>query len=273
MTEAETAAPVSTENDLLERLRRENEELRAGKALAEGQRDLLEQGHRARIAGYAPDAQFLFKEFAVAEANGDAEALAEMDPIMKWPDEFGQKKDIMAQAALARASMLCSKGIKRMRDENSQLPDLQKKYAESLKKNEELEEALAKKTREYDGAMQLNEERQRGLEAMDKEIVRLGGVQQKFDFSKLSSREAAPPAEPHTMAAAATPALEAVKAEASKAATKPSGNPLESHGDDLLTRMLNQSSAGGRFMATGSSHAILGTASGEPDLATIVRGM
>jgi hypothetical protein len=90
-------------------------------------------------------------------------------------------------------------------------------------------------------------------------------MNEKFDFSKLTSREAdaEKPAEPHVGGAAAAPALEAVKAEASKAAGA-MGNPIQQQ--DLLTSLLNRSSGGLRMNASGTQHAFLGAAGGEGNL-------
>ena len=89
-------------------------------------------------------------------------------------------------------------------------------------------------------------------------------MNEKFDFSKLTSREAdAPkPTEPHVGGAA--PALEAVKAEASKAGGAMSGNPIQQQ--DLLSSLLSRSSGGLRMNASGTQHAFLGASGGEGNL-------
>ena len=82
----------------------------------------------------------------------------------------------------------------------------------------------------------------------------------------MASREAdAPkPAEPHATNAAAAPALETVKAEASKAATGHArANPLE---NDLLQGLLSRSTGGLRMGSSGTQHAFLGSASGDGNL-------
>ena len=77
------------------------------------------------------------------------------------------------------------------------------------------------------------------------------------------------PAEPHA-AAAATPSLEVVKAEASKAAaSSSSGNPIQQQ--DLLEGLLARSTGGLRMGVSGTNHALLGAANGEPDIGALLR--
>ena len=61
-------------------------------------------------------------------------------------------------------------------------------------------------------------------------------MSEKFNFSKLTSREEAPCGAARAAARAATPSLEVVKAEASKAAAGASGNPIQQ--SDLLSSLL-----------------------------------
>ena len=94
-------------------------------------------------------------------------------------------------------------------------------------------------------------------------------MQEKFEFSKISSREANPPPEAATSAPPA--ALETVKAEASKAATggaAAKANPLEG---DLMETLLARSTGGLRYTHSNTNHAWVGTPSGEPDLASVLR--
>ena len=266
---ADVPAAVSTEasmhTDLLERLKKENEELRAGKAISDASLAHYEDQQRTRLASYAGEAAYFFKDFVTGEANGDAEALAEIAPLCTWADEFAQKKNVMEQGSLARATYVASKGIKRLRDQASKNGELEASLKETMAANEDLKEQLSKMKRDYDGATTLAEERQQGLKAMEEELVRLGGNQAKFDFSKLTSREAEPPpAEPHVAAAGVGSELTAVKASASATASAPPPQ------EDLMATLLRRSTAGGRIMNSGTSHATLGN-NGDTDIASMIR--
>ena len=94
-------------------------------------------------------------------------------------------------------------------------------------------------------------------------------MNEKFNFSKLTSREQTP-AEPHAAMGAATPSLEVVKAEASKAASGSSGNPIQQA--DLLQSLLANSRGSLRMGQSSTQHAFLGASNGEADIGSILRG-
>ena len=98
----------------------------------------------------------------------------------------------------------------------------------------------SKLSKDYAEAMTLCDERQKGLETLQAELIKGGLMNEKFNFSKLTSREKVPN-EPHAAMGAASPSLEVVKAEASKAAGA-SGNPIQQN--DLLASLLGRSRGG-----------------------------
>jgi len=263
--------------DLLERLKRENAELTEAAARANARAGVFEEKERSRVAAFQPEAQYFMKDFMKEEieAHHKGTSLAtDVAPLGVWSDEFTAKKDITSQGALAACSYVASKAFKRMREENSTYKKAAEQNAELFKENETLKQDKDKLQRDYNEQVELNAERQKSLEAMNAKIMELGGVQEKFDFSKLTSREAeAPRGEPH-QAVGSTPALETVKAEASKAAAMAGsrgGNPLESSGD-LLSSLLNRSNGGLRVQASGTAHSFLGAQNGEgTDIAAVMR--
>ena len=264
--------PVSTsaapeESAVMESLKAQLAEQTAKAAQASQQLEFFNNRERERISAFQPESQFFFNDFMKEEIEKyhQGTTLAQdVAPLSVWANEFHQKKDITSQGALAVASYVASKSIKRMRDEASKLPTMQESLASAMKENEELKQGKDKLQRDYDEAIGLANERQKGLEILQEKLSQAGLMNEKFDFSKLTSREADAdkPAEPH--AAAAAPALEAVKAEASKAAGAVSGNPIQQ--EDLLTSLLNRSSGGLRMNASGTQHAFLGAAGGEGNL-------
>ena len=110
-----------------------------------------------------------------------------------------------------------------------------------------------------------------GLEVLQAEMVKGGLMNEKFNFSKLASREQTPE-EPHVAigSATATPSLEIVKAEASKAASGASGNPIQHQ--DLLQSLLSRSQGSLRMNQSSTPHAFLGASNGEADIGSILRG-
>ena len=276
MSDAPGSVPPAgdTERDeIVAQLKRELAQQTEKAALYEKANGVFEDRERARVSAFQSEAQFFMKEWAQDEINkhhSGTSLAADIAPLSTWADEFTQKKDITSQGPLAAMSYVASKGIKRLRDEASQLTTVQESLANTMKENEELKQGKDKLQRDYDEAIQLANERQKGLEVLQGKLAEAGLMAQheKFDFSKLTSREESDattkPAEPH---AAGTPALETVKAEASKAAGASSSraNPLDSRGD-LLEGLLARSSAGLRMGASGTQHAWLGSANGEGNL-------
>ena len=277
MTDAPGSVPAAGDaerDDIVAQLKRDLAAQTEKAALYEKANGVFEERERARVSAYQPEAQYFMKEWMKEEVDNHhagTNLAADIAPLGVWSDEFTQKKDITSQGPLAAMSYVASKGIKRLRDEASQLTTVQESLANTMKENEELKQGKDKLQRDYDEAIQLANERQKGLEVLQGKLAEAGLMAQheKFDFSKLTSREESDaattkPAEPH---AAGTPALETVKAEASKAAGASSsrGNPLESRGD-LLEGLLARSSAGLRMGASGTQHAWLGSANGEGNL-------
>ena len=283
MADSTTASPApipaagdAERDELVAQLKRDLAAQTEKAALYEKANGVFEERERARVSAFQPEAQYFMKDWLkeeVAAHHAGTNLAADIAPLGAWADEFTQKKDITSQGPLAAVSYIASKGIKRLRDQASQLGTVQESLAATMKENEELKQGKDKLQRDYDEAIQLANERQKGLEVLQGKLAEAGLMNEKFDFSKLSAREepasteASKPGEPHAVGAAATPALEAVKAEASKAAGASSsrGNPLESRGD-LLEGLLARSSAGLRMGASGTQHAFLGSAGGEGNL-------
>ena len=268
---ATSAAAAPERDNLMEQLKAQLAEQTAKAAQANQQLEFFNSRERERISAYQPEAQHFFNDFMreeIEKHHAGTSLAQDIAPLGTWANEYHNKKDITSQGALAAASYVASKSIKRLREEASKLPTLQESLASSLKENEELRQNKDKLQRDYDEAIGLANERQKGLEILQEKLSQAGLMNEKFDFSKLTSREAdvEKPPEPHVgSVAAAAPALETVKAEASKAASgAAAGNPI--HTEDLLTSLLNRSSGGLRMNASGTQHAFLGAAGGETNL-------
>ena len=257
--EAGALVTDAARDDVVASLKRELAEATERAGLAQQRASVFEERERQRIAGFQTESQFFFKDFLKGEVDdhhAGTSLASDIAPLATWSDEFVSKKDITSQGALAAASYVASKGIKRLREEASKLPSLQDSLASTMKENEELRAKSEKLQKDCDSALALAGERQAGLTVLQEQLTKAGLMAEKFDFSKLTSREAVP--EPH---AAAPPALEAVTANASKAAVR--ANPLE---NDLLEGLLSKSSGGLRVGASGTQHAFLGAANGEGNL-------
>ena len=214
---------------------------------------------------YKRQAKYFLKEWIPSEVAMDAEAKADIAPLGTWADEFASKQDIVSQTPLARMCFVASKGVKRLREEASQLGEIKESLATTMKQLEEMTTAKEKLQKENDDQRTLLDERQAGLEKLNERIAAAGLAQEKFNFAKATAREVEPPAEPEKAAGSST--LEAVTVNASKSA-----NPLEAERDHLFD-FISSSGGGGslRMASSGTQHALLGF-QGEPDLATLLRG-
>ena len=129
-----TDAPVadSIRDELVERLKRENQELMERATRGEQRASIFEEKERTRISSYEGEAKFFMQDFMQAETENDPEARAEVAALGTWADEYTKKADIVSQAPLARMSYVASKGIKRLREEASQLPEIKESLSKSM---------------------------------------------------------------------------------------------------------------------------------------------
>ena len=279
MSEAEIASTTNAaadqnRDDLVERLKAELAAKTEGEARANARMGLYEAKERSRISAWQEDAKFFMNEFVNEEIDAHHPGLSKDDvaPLGNWAATYHEKADIASQGALAAVSYVASKGIKRLREEASKGAAAATTLAETMKANEDLQAQNTKLQKDYAEAMTLCDERQKGLETLQAELVKGGLMNEKFNFSKLTSREQMP-AEPHVAvgAGAATPSLEVVKAEASKAASGSSGNPIQQQ--DLLSSLLSRSRGSLRMGQSSTQHAFLGASNGEADIGSILRSV
>tara|TARA_B100000795_G_scaffold269273_1_gene258165 strand:+ start:1493 stop:2332 length:840 start_codon:yes stop_codon:yes gene_type:complete len=265
-------APDSNRDELVSRLKAELAEKTEGLTTANARASIYEGKERARISAWQGDAKFFMEEFVNEEVDMYHKGTTLKDdvaPLGNWANEYHNKADIASQGALAAVSYVASKGIKRLREQASQGAAAAETLACTMKANEDLTAANTKLSKDYQDALQVCDERQKGLETLQAELIRGGLMNEKFDFSKLTSREKDAPTEPHMSGAPVS--LEVVKAEASKAAaSSASGNPIQSH--DLLAGLLGRSNGGLRMGSSGTGHAFLGSANQEADIGSILRG-
>jgi hypothetical protein len=275
MSEAEiastTAVADQNRDDVIKHLKEQLADKTTREAEANARMGVYEAKERARISAWQDDAKFFMSEFVNEEIDAHHPALKDdVAPLGNWASTYHEKADIASQGALAAVSYVASKGIKRLREQASQGAAAAATLAETMKQNEELAASNAKLQKDCQDYKDLCDERQQGLETLQAELIKGGLMNEKFNFSKLTSREQMP-AEPHAaIGAAATPSLEVVKAEASKAAAGSSGNPIQQQ--DLLASLLGRSRGGLRMTPSGTNHSHLGAVSGEADIGSILRG-
>ena len=117
----------------------------------------------------------------------------------------------------------------------------------TMKELESVKLELASKTQRISELESFCTDQKKAAEKMQDELARAGLLKEKFDFSKISSREAAAPAEPSSVVD--TTPLQTITSNASK------GNV-----EDMLLSYVNKNSSGGglRIRQSSTNHPHLG---------------
>ena len=253
-----TPAEDSVSKESYEALKRQLEQKTADLADARARSEVFENKERTRIAAFQPAAvEFL----GTLMEEADAEARADLAPLQTWANEFHQKQDIMSQAPLARLVSCASAKLKRHRDEASVNSETAAMLANTIK---ELEAAKSERDnlRQRVGELEtLADERQTGLEKLSAELARAGLMSERFNFSKISSREKG--AVDNADEASTTPGIVASTSNASKAPSVQT--------DHLLAEIMKRGSGRLKVMGSGTSHALLGNSSVEGDIMAALR--
>tara|TARA_B110001452_G_C15240021_1_gene429290 strand:+ start:5224 stop:6108 length:885 start_codon:yes stop_codon:yes gene_type:complete len=276
------ATPMTTEptNEMVNTQAMRIKELESRLAQETAKSSVFEDQARVKVGSFQPAAQWFYKEFL--PEGETAEVKNEIASLGVWADEYTNKKNVMDQIPLARTCEVASAKIKRLRDEAA----AGSKASETLGKTmKELEELKTEDTRKAQRITELEKgmtERQEMAEKLQAELSKHGLITEKFDFSKLASREkteseaGGAPTEPH--AAAADPSLQAVSAVASRGAAADArarslqrgGNPFDS--DPLSSMIMTRGQGGSRMTSSSTGHAFLGNNDANGDIASILRG-
>lgn len=207
--------------------------------------------YEARQRTQLTEMQPAVKAWIAEGLESGAEFRHEMESMVTFGDNLHQVANLESAVPLARMISCHSAKIKREREEFSQNTTA----AEALgKANAELDtikadrDAKATRISELEG---LVAERTSAAEKLQEELSKAGLVQEKFDFSKASSRESAPPS---TSPAAAKSGSEA---------------PFV---DPLLAFVSKQGSGSSRIGLSASNHHILGAGgSGDSSIEAALR--
>lgn len=197
-----------------------------------------------------------FVEGLVKENTDYAE---DMKPLVEWSRSCHESNSLETTMPLARMVSCASAQFKRSREEYSVASEKAGTLSATMKELEELKADNANKTQRIAELEGLCNERQSAAEKLQEELAKAGVIKDKFDFSKLSSREAAPKegSEAKTETAA-TSNLTAVTSNASRGV---SGGAFE---DELLGFIRGSASDTGshRIKQSSTGHSYLGATQG-----------
>lgn len=238
-----------------DKLKAELEKKSQDLADARARTDLFEAKERSRIAAFQPAAKEFMEEMM---ADADAETRADLSPLQTWSNEFAQKSDILAQAPLARLVSCASAKFKRIREEASVNSSASATLGQTMRDLETVTGERDALKQRLDEVSALAEERQAGLEKLQQELSRAGLMADKFDFSKLTSREKNANVTENDKASDSKPDIKVETNNASKT-------------DTLLSEIFKSGTGNLRSYASGTNHSLLGSNTGSVDLAAAIR--
>lgn len=262
MADAADAAGETYSKEMVEKLKAELAEKSEEAAKLRAFKNGHDEKSRAVIAKMQPDIQ----AFVGSLIENNADQAADMAPIGEWAKTCHESASLETAMPLARVLSCASNAFKRSREEASVLSGKANTLGSTLKELEEIKADRDAKAARIAELESLCTERQTAAEKLQDELAKAGVLKDRFDFSKLSSREAKAEPEP----AAGSSSLQAVTSNASRKA------PMKAVEDELMSFVSRTSSgtAAGRVNQSATGHAFLGATAGgmEAEIASAVRG-
>lgn len=198
---------------------------------------------------------------ALVEDNGDH--APEMQGIVDWSKGCHQSTSLETAMPLARVLSCASAQYKRTREEASANAERAGTLGSAMKELEETKADRDLKMQRINELEDLCKDRQGAMEKLQEELAKVGVLKDKFDFSKLASREAK--CDEQAAAPIAAPGgVQQVLSHASKGVE-----------NELLGFVAALgSTASNRVSQSATAHAYLGATSGsvEGEIAAAVRG-
>lgn len=148
-------------------------------------KDSQDEKQREVIAKMQPD----IKAYVDELVSANADHAPEMKSISDWASSCHQSKSLETAMPLARMISCASAQFKRTREEASVLSEKANTLAVAMKELEETKAADTAKERRINELEQLCNDRQAAAEKLQEELAKAGVLKDKFDFSKLASRE------------------------------------------------------------------------------------
>jgi|TARA_B110000046_G_scaffold180772_1_gene211887 hypothetical protein len=200
---------------------------------------------------------------ALVKENEDFSS--EMKGIVDWSRGCHESNSLDTAMPLARVLSCASAQYKRSREEASVLNERAGSYGETCKELEAIKTDRDLKSQRISELETLCTDRQNAMEQLQEELAKAGVLKDKFDFSKLSSREAASTDEKARVEENVTQ-IKNVKSNAS-----------QGFSDALMSFVSGHAGTSGgthRIGQSGTSHAHLGASAGtvESEIAAAIHG-
>jgi hypothetical protein len=197
-----------------------------------------------------------------------ADFAEDMKPIGDWAKSCHQSQSLETAMPLARVLSCASAQFKRTREEASALSGQAESLGTTMKELEEIKADNVAKLQRISELETLCNDRQEAAEKMQEELAKAGVLREKFDFSKLSSREVGAP-KGGVKNTDESPGLSAVTSNASRGT-----GPVD---DELMSFVRGAASNIGshRISQSGTGHSQLGASTGtlEGEIASAFSGM
>lgn len=191
---------------------------------------------------------------------------AEMKGIVDWSRNCHESSSLETAMPLARVISCASAQYKRTREEASVMSERVGSYGETCKELETIKADRDLKAQRISELETLCNDRQGAMEKLQEELAKVGVLKDKFDFSKLSSREAKPDAASDQKVNVKESGVEQVTSNASRGFE-----------DELMSFVNGHSkntSGSHRISQSSTSHAHLGASAGsmESEIAAAISG-
>ena len=212
---------------------------------------------REVISKLQPDIQ----SYIEGLAKDNADYAQDMRPLVEWSRSCHESQSLETAMPLARVISCASAAMKRTREEASMASEKANSLGAAMKELEELKAADSAKAQRITELEQLANERQEANSKLQDELAKAGIIKDKFDFSKVASREASPKEEgTKAPAVVDAPTGEAgLKTVTSNASRGPVA--LE---DELMSFVRGSSSGIGssKLFQSSTAHSLLGATQG-----------
>jgi len=208
---------------------------------------------REVISKLQPDIQ----SYIEGLAKDNADYAQDMKPLVDWSRSCHESTSLETAMPLARVISCASAAMKRTREEASVLSEKATTLGATMKELEELKAADSAKAQRITELEQLANERQEANSKLQDELAKAGIIKDKFDFSKVTSREAALKDDKAPEAPTTESSLTAVTSNASRKAAVA----LE---DELMSFVRGSSKTMGssKIHQSSTGHSFLGATQG-----------
>lgn len=256
MTDADAGDMVSKET--VEKLKAELQEKSEEASKLRAFKDSVDEKHRDTISKLQPDIQSFVEEIV----SNNADHAHDMSPLVEWGKSCHQSKSLETAMPLARLLSCASAQFKRTREEASVLSDTAGTLGATMKELEEAKADVSAKAQRIAELESLCNDRQQAAEKLQDELAKAGILKDKYDFSKLSSREESADKMKDVTNATANVGLVSKTSKASR------GAEAHSMEDELLKFVRNNAShdTSHRIRQSGTGHAHVGTSGGSNSL-------